>query len=309
MEAVAIRRVQKGIITSMKTKAKLTLAISTLSAVVLAAGVTSTFAWFTTQSTVNATTGTLTVNSPATLKIKGAKVRGNDIVTTGDKKTTDYHIEGGGGTLGAVSSTTGEKFYAPTTLKDTVGGYSSATFAEIDSDPTHDPAGNKYVGYWQYNLAVTAAKGEAGKQLKYSVEVATTGSNIGSWYRVAIFYTGKNLAAENDHTSAMTDQQALVADDGNAVYGSADGQHLGFYKNNSSQIVQQTGVGDDKTVVTGISSATNVECADEVVTSASQHVTAFFTVAVWMEGTIGDVTQNGAAGNTIAVTVTFGFRS
>ena len=58
----------------MKTKAKLLLAISTLSAVVLAAGVTSTFAWFTTQTSAKLNTGELTVSSVSDIKMDITKI-------------------------------------------------------------------------------------------------------------------------------------------------------------------------------------------------------------------------------------------
>ena len=277
----------------MKTKAKLTLAISTLSAVVLAAGVTSTFAWFTTQSTVNATTGELVVNSPATLKIAGAKVRGNDIV---GGSTNDYHIEGGGGKLGAVSSVDGAKFYAPEELEGDMASYAAADYEEIGPEET----GNGYVDYFQYNLAVTAAKGEAGRKLQYSITVTEPNAqgNLINWYRVAIYYVDTAESA-TDKAAAKTGQQALATDAGNKVYAHTAGTDNAYYKNDQSVITTKANT------VYAVSTASDVHCASAFSTSAEKNMTANFVVAVWMEGTAADTTQNVAANEKIKVTVEF----
>ena len=297
MEAVAIRRNQKGIITSMKNKAKLLLAISSLSAVVLAAGVTSTFAWFTTQSVVDATTGLLTVNSPATLKIDGKVVRGAEFKGA---DTTDYHLAGTGGVLGAVSSVNGDDFFAPKQLSDDPEAYATAEFQQINATAT----GNGYVGYLEYNIAVTAAMGEEGKHLAYTVTATPSGTQITNWYRVAVYYTGTASHATNDKIEAPEGHQTLVADSGNKVYGNGEGTDTAYYWNTEGDDPVIDTKSRSYTAVSGTSSG--VACATAVETSVSLNVAAFFTVSVWMEGTAaGNNTQNTAANQTVSVTVSF----
>ena len=250
----------------------------------------NTYAWFTTQAQVTANTGVLTVNSPATLKIKGAVVRGGAL--SGD--TTDLNVVGVGGNLGAVSSVDGKMFYAPTALEETVAGYAGATYEAIG--PT--TSGNGFVDYLQYNLAVTAAKGQAGKTLQYSIAVDGTNAdaNLLKWYRVAIYTVSVIPNAPTDATAALTGVQDIGGD--NVVY-SKDGDTDSAYYDTGSSITTKSNS------TTAIADANDVDIADSFVTSLTNNVTAHFTIAVWMEGTAAATTQNVAAGKSIKVTFTF----
>ena len=282
----------------MKTKAKLTLAISIMSAAVLAAGVTSTFAWFSTRSTVQFDTGTMTVNTLSKLKIDAARIAGSALDGT---KTTEAYVEASPTALGSVSSTTGEHFFAPTTLGDNTAG--AGKYTAIDNQSAIDTlvgdGTNKYVGYLKYNLMLSAEPSdEEAKDLKLAVTVTNNDANtIGKWYRVAVY------KISSDATSVITTNQTAGAAVGTYAYTDLTGD-------NRDTAITSTAGATSATARTAISSAASITIAENFIEPEDEAVQRqHLCVAVWMEGgaKLGENVedQNGAGGKTLNVNFTF----
>lgn len=283
----------------MKTKAKLTLAVSALSAVVLASAVTSTFAWFTTQAKVTANTGDLIVNSPATLTIKGVVVEGGAFEDANPLANNLTSLTGLGGTLGSVSSIDGKNFYAPIGMKKTVAEYT--TFDEIDAIAAGIAAettgyNNTYTGILKYNLTVTAAKGESGKKLCVTVTANPTGTDITNSYRVAVYMTGASYTTTPTVPSA--EQRHLDVGAFHAVYGSAAAAAL-----DPAPKAYNTKTTTADQIITAVGTADTIS-ASAFQTSVDTNVSANFVVAVWMEGNVA-TSQNTAGGQKVSVKVDF----
>ncbi len=269
----------------MKTKAKLTLAISVLSAVVLAAGATSTFAWFVVRSSVTATSGTLTVKSPSSLTIKGYDlVEGEKLTPDSDSATA---ITGSAASLGSVSSQYGKDFYAPADW--TAASPSMVAVSAVTKNP--------YTGYIQYSIAVTAAKGEANNHLKAYVtvnETNATANQLKSWYRVGVYHVGTIVEDDTDYSKEAPTSAGAVTASTAKVYGSSAVDDDSYWDGTQKK--------SDRDVV-AVGSA-NAISLSSFTTQTGKDVTAYFVVAVWMEG-YASANQNSAGGQSIVVTANF----
>ena len=277
----------------MKTKAKLTLAISVLSAVVLSAGVTSTFAWFTTKATANFNSATLTVNTLSELKIKAYSVSPGGAVTGNDSNS----LTGIAAALGSVSTKDGQNIYAPTALgANTFGDVTSAGFA----------TGNPYAGYVKYNLYVyTEATDQEGKGLKLTITATNKDggaieSPLVDWYRVAVYTS----AASGDTTDAHDDTKVTPDNALTKVYSNAE-QTTAESNPGAKYVASLDGTTPnyDYRATEAISGATNVTIPG-FTTSKTERVYRHLTVAVWMEGCAAD-DQNTAGGKTLKVNFEF----
>lgn len=272
-----------------------------MSAVVLAAGVTSTFAWFTTQAKATFTAGTLTVNAPSNIKVAAYDLSLDAPETKAIAAGTS--IPGHTHSLGSVSSEYGKDFYAPLALAasyDANTQYGTAAAAKT--------AGNNYTGYMKYNLAVTAAKGEDGKLLKVTVKTTATDATVLSGYRVGIFLVSVNKNAASDSVAADTsDTLTPMMESTTAVYQYVLGEtgvNNDTYVSSVDGTSKKATVSNDR-VVTAIGSGHSTTFNSSVfATLADKHVCANFVIALWLEGTV-DTPQNGAAGATIGLTTDF----
>ena len=255
-------------------------------------------AWFTTQAKVTLNSGDLSVKAPASLKIKAAKIQGNAI-----SSATDYTITGGGGNLGAVSSTDGQKFFAPSALKDS---YENTDFVAWSSATS-----NVYKDYFKYNIAVTSALGDNVKKgLAMKVTVNNVGDTLKDWYRIAVYRTGTvgRTNTTTDNVDALTgDELAPVAGE-KWLFGDATGTN--------DAVSAASTITENGQSVTGILAGGRVVDVNIPVTTknvsfytdVANYVTAHFVVAVWLEGCAATV-QNNAAGESISVTVDFSLRA
>ena len=287
----------------MKTKAKLTLAISVLSAVVLTAGVTSTFAWFTTRATASVSS-TLTINGPSGLDVSVQRVLPTGTVTplVDDEKaatpapsvTTSSDI-----VLGAVSSYEGRYFVAPKTLKTNEGEdvYAISDFALADADWAHGAA-NPYVGYLKYNVVVSADEDSASQDLTLTVTINDdTDQKYG---RVSIY----EVTQANGRKAA--DKPELP--NGTDKIEPSSGGYAGVFKEGVTVAGTETrmkyGSPITKEDAAPIGALPNASVIAEDFTSTSAKAYKYYVVAIWMEGCAAP-NQNGLAGKTISVNLEF----
>ncbi len=256
-------------------------------------------AWFTTQSTVSATTGELTVKSPASLTIRGWDVVKGKALTANDADTPT-EVEGDPATLGAVSSEYGQTFYAPDDWDSQAPTMVPVGNAVQSGDSVAYLANNPYVGYIQYSLAVTAAKGEDGKHLKAYIDVDETnaGSSLVNWYRVGLYHVdtavegASGYSKEAPHTAG-----ARKSAGASKVY-----SHDAATSSDKYWDATGTAVASDRTTYApGSGTAISLSSFS---TQQAKDVTAYFVVAVWMEGCAND-NQNKAGNQKITVTVDF----
>ncbi len=289
----------------MKTKAKLTLAISVLSAAVLAAGVTSTFAWFTTRSSVKFDAGTLKVSTLSKLTIEGQRVvSGAD---GDDPQATTTLITAANGPLGAVSSQTGEHFFAETTLGKPADKYTAID--DQDAVTALKGAGNKYCDYLKYNFKISADASDDGpKDLYVGLASPTiTGSKLGNWYRIAIYEYEDTALDDDNHTKLNAGFAGTYAASAGSdtVITAAGGTTDSAARTAVSALAANQGV--------GVKIKNNFQVNSQNSTAASVPASSMYVcVAVWMEGTAdtgADSDQNGAGGDTIHLEFTFSLQN
>lgn len=274
----------------MKTKAKLTLAISALSAVVLAAGITSSYAWLTTQSTATFTSGTLTVETPSDIKISVKKlaftVSATENYSTPD--TTFAPTPGEEQKMGVVSSVDGVTFYAPANLDANAATYTTKTDGSMTNmsevmTSQNWAAGNtnQYVGYIRYEIVVTAAAETTARTLYTNISVDYGSVNaVRDSYR-AVFYNA-NDAQHN-------------------VYGYVDGDGVGTKKTGSGIYTTAGSKIDSKEIDVYELPAGDVSTS--ITTAAALTQTYYF--ALWFEGTDSNATNAAIGGQSISAQIDF----
>lgn len=271
-----------------------------MSAVVLAAGVTSTFAWFTTNSSATANFSNLSVNAPSSISVTGYQVTFNgDGTKTKDAmtQTAKNVVTGKVATLGAVSTSDGKTFFAPDSiLSDDAPVGSHLNFVDWAS-----ATNNKYKSFVKYNLSVTLEKVKSSEDIKHvKVELVqtTAESPIDDWYRVAIYHTSAtNLDVVND----------LDKD--------TDAPFTAFFgKNGTStdKYVAKAGQDDGTGVILSNRTVISKDATDPTdvagfVPSVSADVTWNFVVAVYLEGTATTESQNTGAGKALDVGLRFSY--
>lgn len=292
----------------MKTKAKLTLAISVLSAAVLAAGVTSTFAWFTIDRTAKVTYGNLTVDTISTIKIDANKLGydlSNDLNPTGSGTN---HVETKAERLGAVSSTDGKAFYAPIALTDAGhlpsknGDFSAITDKGAWEVPEHT---NRNVGFVKYAFTITSDKEESYHSLYWNIvpnaDAGEGNEEFAKQWRIAMYESTAAGAA------------AAVHGVGSVVYGSSTGA------GSKSAIDAVDPDTPNNAVSTGTQTVINIEDGTDgfgagytkdrlLVTdfTKANSPTLTITIAVWLEG--WNNTNNDASGKKLAPVITFSLK-
>ncbi len=256
--------------TIMKTKAKLTLAISVLSAAVLAAGVTSTFAWFTTQSKVTFDAATLTVDTLSDIKISAKKLA---YVPDTDYSAPGASYTDNGSALGVVSSFDGRSFFAPRDLRDDNASYAASDMEEVttksvwegahSSSPSSVYYGNTHVGYMKYSIKVTADHETGnGRKLKITLKTPTitdtAGNDLQASYRVAF----------GDVTND--------ADADLKIYRHTSSAHAGYKTKSATDTVAAGDVG-------ALSSNVVIDASSHK-TQANTGINAEFLLSIWVEG-------------------------
>ena len=266
----------------MKTKAKLTLAISIMSAAVLAAGVTSTFAWFVTQNKATLATGTMTVDTVSSITIEVTKL-GFDTDTTSatNFNTPTIAATDAGQPLGPVSSIDGIHFYAPKALNDGTAAYAAADMAEVTTKASWNKD-NGYGGYMKYGIHVHAGQDSgAPRTLHYKITPTVTDTELTAAYRVALI----NATYTTEYVPGAA--VGLYSD----TAGSKDGWTY------STAIVKST------YTTTAISSVASPVAVTGVTTAST--IDKYYIFSVWVEGEDANATNEKISAATLAVGLEF----
>ena len=283
----------------MKTKAKLTLAISALSAVVLSAGVTSTFAWFTTRATASVTSD-LTIKGPSGLAVSVQRVRPTGGLTAEESAatpTTSVSTKSGL-ELGAVSSYDGQYFVAPKVLKTNTGEdlYDETNGTDFDRITTSWAYSNTHVGFLKYNVAVSADVDSAVQDLKLTVTL--TDGTANKYARLAVY----QVSAANGRKAEGSPELPSAGDELTpSGYSDVFAENGG---STESRMKYVTTPAIAKTAGAKKSALPNKVKVIDSFTSTSAKAYGYFVVAIWMEGTAA-ADQNGLGGKTVSATITF----
>ena len=268
----------------MKTKAKLMLGISVMTAAVLAAGVTSTFAWLTTQSQATLTTGTMTVSTVSDIKINVKKLAfDTDATGTTGFEQDVTSVTDAGQPLGVVSSVDGVKFYAPTALKGNAEQYAAGDWAEVTTktDWEEGSYANGYVGYMKYGVHVKADADPQGstRTLKYKITPEVTHTKLAEAYRVALV----------DSTSLWAKGETV------RIHSKTAGQKTGWkYESSAYSTGNYTTTAIPASVTTlGVTTATAID--------------KYYIFSVWVEGEDANAVngEGGISGQTLKVDIEF----
>ena len=260
-------------------------------------------AWFTTRSSVQFDAGTLTVSTMSKLSIEGMRVVSG--ASAADAGATSTSVIAQNSPLGAVSSATGEHFFAETTLGSDVAFTAIDTQAAVN---TLKGANNKYCDYLKYNFKITAAASDDGaKDLYVSLASPTiTGTHIGNWYRIAI-YTYTDADGTLDNTAYTT----------NSVFAKTYATDNGGEKRVDSAVITAVGGTTGSATrekVSDLTAGDGVELKDSFQETTSptatttSEATIFVCVAVWMEGSAA-ADQNEAGGDTLQLDFSFSLQA
>ena len=282
----------------MKTKAKLTLAISALSAVVLAAGITSSYAWLTTQSTATFNSGSLTVDTISEIKVAKKEVDYYAQETSFSDAATS--VTGTNRNLGVVSTNDGIDFYAPTALKAT-NSYVVGDVAKV-TNSTAWTNSNKYVGYARYVIQVTAKTETNGRDLKVWFTPTVEGTQLTSSYRVAFYESNADGSLATSPSPALT-ILSNAAETYTPLVASATSKTTVAISNYDGTVTEQT-----TKKLSLVSNWTAPGTQETPSPAVGDTQTKYYVVAFWVEGTDADATNN-VGGQKLSVAVTFGLEA
>ena len=289
----------------MKTKAKLVLALSVLTAGTAVAGATGTFAWFTTNRSATLTYSKVVAQSSnAKLEVKLG-----GITDSGLTEQTNYNAEDGSfadaisltsakSFTTDVSSVDGKKFYKPD-WKGVAGNNAEVYSVKEATD-----------GFTQFYFTVKNTGNSAthvffneGTAVMANAAGNTADAALAQWTRVAV------LEAKD---STNTPKAADVADATLKVMF----ENVASGANKGQGIASTDVTTDKKATITDVADATHKVGAFEAVVSGvtkttnnkaylgelAANTTKAYIVSVWLEGTEAD-NQDAAAGGAVDVTL------
>ena len=284
----------------MKTKAKLVLGLSLLTAATLTAGATGTFAWFTTNRKATATFNTITAKSvEGSLTITmGTMTEKDDQKTNGEIATaTSATLTGTTSGTTDVSSQDGVSFAHPN-WTSTAGNTDENGVKGIADVSDLKKYGKK--GYWTaYYIGLKNGGGnKADVYLNTGSEVTAASSdgkdtNAASWTRVAI-----NLAGAIAPNS-------LKADRTRVIQGSSAGTNYVAVNATATQYSVATANPVALAKLNDVIAATDLSTiSDQKLVTIEAGDIQYLTVSVWLEGT-AEGNQDAAIGGSVNVTLNF----
>ncbi len=288
----------------MKTKAKLVLALSVLTAGTAVAGATGTFAWFTTNRSATLTYSKVTAQS-SNAKLE---VTLGGITDSGLNKKSNYSDKDGTFSDAIaleptksfttdVSSVDGKKFYKPD-WKGVAGNAAEVYSVKEASD-----------GFTQFYFTVkntgntkTHVFFNEGTAVKANADGNTADAALAIWTRVAVLETKSTETPKADDVAEATLKVMFENVDSGSVKGKG--------------IASTTVTADNKVTLTDVADATHKVGAFEAVVSGTTkttnnvaylgeldaNATKAYIVSVWLEGTESD-NQDAAAGGAVDVTL------
>lgn len=288
----------------MKTKAKLVLALSVLTAGTAVAGATGTFAWFTTNRSATLTYSKVTAQS-SNAKLE---VTLGGITDSGLEKKSNYNdkdgtfsdtiaLESAKSFTTDVSSVDGKKFYKPD-WKGVAGNTAEVYSVKEASD-----------GFTQFYFTVkntgntkTHVFFNEGTAVKANADGKTADVALAKWTRVAVLETTNTEAPKAADVADATLKVMFENVDSGSNKGQGIASTAVTTENKATLTDVATAthkVGAFEAVVSGVTKTTNnVAYLGEL----AANTTKAYIVSVWLEGTESD-NQDTAAGGAVDVTL------
>lgn len=289
----------------MKTKAKLVLALSVLTAGTAVAGATGTFAWFTTNRSATLTYSKVVAQSSnAKLEVKLG-----GITDSGLTEQTNYNAEDGSfadaisltsakSFTTDVSSVDGKKFYKPD-WKGVAGNNAEVYSVKEAKD-----------GFTQFYFTVKNT-GNSATHVFFNEGTAVMANAAGNaadaalaqWTRVAVLETTATATPKATDVAASTlkvmfENEASGANKGKGI---ASTDMTTDNKATITDVADATHkVGAFEAVVSGVTKTTNNKA---YLGELAANATKAYIVSVWLEGTEADNQDAAAAGGAVDVTL------
>ena len=299
----------------MKTKAKLVLGLSLLTAATLTAGATGTFAWFTTNRKATATFNHITAKSVegsltitmGTLTEKTPQANGNLVAGSGTTASTEATLTGTTSAMADVSSQDGISFAHPNWTDKAGNDQPVKGIADVSSLDNYGKKGYwtaYYIGlyngggskadvYLNIGSAVSAAD---------NADTAQKGKNdaAAKWTRVAINISG---TASQGVTTSAPNTMPNSANGTVVIQGSEAGdKYVAANKDATTCPAKDVDKAAWKDLVDVPTQATGYE--KQKITTIAAGYTQYFTVSVWLEGTANN-NQDSAIGGVVNVVLNF----
>lgn len=290
----------------MKTKAKLVLALSVLTAGTAVAGATGTFAWFTTNRSATLTYSKVTAyNNHGTLEVKISSW--SDKAGTVNNQPSDGTNPAKHSVVGSAKSTTtdissadGVNLFKPIWKGESGEGK--------EAEKMVNAVAGEYTTYY-FSIANTGETSlnvflDQGTKIKPNAADTTTDQGkkdlaLASFSRFAINYFGTTAPEEN--SSLVKDSTKVIETSGGNTGKYVDA--LTGTKVVSKDLTQVEGVNSFIGDLSPVTSAT-ATTAPQFLKTVAKNETHYFTVTVWLEGTKGDgATFNACAGGLIDVDI------
>ena len=308
----------------MKTKAKLVLGLSILTAATLTAGATGTFAWFTTNRKATATFNHIMAKSvEGSLTIAMGSLTETSLGENGaDYKSTTATLTGSNSAMTDVSSADGVNFAHPNWTDKAgndqkVHGITDVSGKTADNLTKYGSKGGYWTAYYiglknnggkpanvylNAGSTISGASTEAGAQ-------KTKDDSAANWTRVAINAAGETKPSTTLATVASTKiiqnateataKKYVKADDSadsiNLVDLPASSQ---LFDGSTANSLKEVTIADDPTTIQN----------QLVCTIPADGAIRYLTVSVWLEGTMSD-NQDAAIGGVVNVVLNFAART
>lgn len=292
----------------MKTKAKLVLALSVLTAGTAVAGATGTFAWFTTNRSATLTYSKITAyNNHGTLDVKIYNLSDADVSPTntpaeGSKPAVHQAIGTAKSTTTDISSADGVKLVKPIWTGESGNNKKAEKLVDAEA--------GEYTTYY-FTVANTGTGStalnvflDAGTCIKASTATATDdqakNAALAKYSRFAINYFGDTKAPTATDTLKAANTKTVENADG-----SNSGQYISILTAENLVVAENlpTTVKSFVGALPAVSSDT-ATTEKSFLTKIAPGKTQYFTVTVWLEGTKGDGTDfNACAGGSIDVDI------
>lgn len=281
----------------MKTKSKLLLAISALTVGTVAAGATSTYAWFTAsrKATMNITNITAT-NTRGNLNIGYFDLKPEAQVTGGTTNTETLRCDT---KLYDVSSRDGTTFYAPVwgtgdtpiAYKETTEGY--LTFGIVLINQGTDPISCYFDSA---NSSITGSENEPlARWTKVAINAQTEGSEQPTSF-------GANDITQPGHFVFMQNTEGSEADSLKTYVDGTTTLDTATYQEGDNFFTTVTGVDP---MPTDNQNNEELDCYLGDIQGTNGINRLYVTVSIWMEGAIVQ-NQNDASGKMINIKLAFG---
>ena len=284
----------------MKTKSKLLLGLSLLTAATLTAGATATFAWFTTNRKATAIFNNITAKSvEGSLTITMGTLTATTQATAGDASSITATLDGSTSGTTDVSSQDGVNFAHPNWTSQ--AGITDAGGVKGIADVSDlDKYGKK--GYWTAYYVGLKNGGGSDVDVYLTTDSGIKGAaadgkdaKAADWTRVAINVADGNTAPT---TLKVNNTKVIQGAQANKNYVAAADvtQYTPTPITDKVKVLEKLG---------DVIAATNLsDVADQQLVTITAGATKYLTVSVWLEGTAA-TPQDEAIGGKVNVTLVF----